>query len=162
MSVVLYMATSVDGFIARPNDETPWSDDEWKAFQEFVKSCDVCLLGRRTFEIMRESGEFVDGPRYIVVSNNNDFDAGEYEKLSIKSATDIPDVEKVGIIGGGKLNASIAKLGVVDEVILDIEPVTFGVGKQLFGNNPISLQLKLLSTKQVGSSTIQNRYEVIK
>ena len=162
MSVVLYMATSADGFIAGPKEETPWSDDEWKAFQEFVKFCDVCLLGRRTFEIMQDGEEFVKGPRYIVVSNDNDFATGEYEKLSIKSAADIPQAEKVGIIGGGELNASIAKLGVVDEVILDIEPITFGGGKQLFGNNPISLQLKLLGTKQIGSSTIQNHYKVIK
>lgn len=52
MANILYMAISRDGFIADSNDETPWSDAEWEAFQEFAKSCEVVLLGKRTFQIM--------------------------------------------------------------------------------------------------------------
>lgn len=45
--VILYMAISADGFIAGVNNETPWSDEEWEAYREFVMSCDVCLIGSR-------------------------------------------------------------------------------------------------------------------
>jgi len=41
MKTILYVALSADGFIAGLNDETPWSDEEWAAFQEFVKTCDT-------------------------------------------------------------------------------------------------------------------------
>jgi len=44
MRTILYMAISADGFITGPNDETPWSDEEWAAFQEFVKSCDAVTI----------------------------------------------------------------------------------------------------------------------
>lgn len=68
MTNILYMTTSQDGFVAGPHNETPWCDAEWEAFQEFVKSCDAILLGKRTYEIMLKANEFLDGPRYIDVS----------------------------------------------------------------------------------------------
>ncbi len=159
--VTLYMANSADGFIAGTNDETPWSDEEWTAFQDFVKSCDVCLLGRRTYEIMKNGGEFVDGTKYIVVTSDQTADTGDYEKLAINSLSDLPQVDKIGIIGGGELNGSLAAMGVIDEVILDIEPITLGQGKQLFGSHNVRLKLELLATKQIGQSTIQNHYKVL-
>jgi dihydrofolate reductase len=54
---VLYMAISADGFIAGPDDETPWSEEEWESFKAFVKTCDAVLIGRRTYEIMRQIQE---------------------------------------------------------------------------------------------------------
>lgn len=159
--VVLYMATSADGFIAGTNDETPWSDEEWTAFQDFVKSCDVCLLGRKTYEIMKNGGEFIDGTRYIVVTNDQAANTGDYEKLRINSPSDLPQAEKIGVIGGGELNGSLADLGVIDEIILDVEPITFGQGKQPFGSHSINLKLELLATRKIGQSTTQNHYKVL-
>ena len=111
------MAMSADGYIAGPHDETPWSDEAWAAFEEFVTSCDVVLLGRRTYEIMTAQDEFVDGPQYIVVTNDVSVDTGKLPKLSIKQRSDMPAANKIGVIGGGELNGSLAKLGVIDEVI---------------------------------------------
>jgi dihydrofolate reductase len=82
MKTILYMAISADGFIAGANDETPWSEEEWAAFQEFVKSCDIVLLGRRTYEIMSKQGEFVDGPDYFVVTSDASADTGNFRKLT--------------------------------------------------------------------------------
>lgn len=160
--VILYMAISTDGFIAGTDDETPWCNEEWIAFQEFVKSCDVCLLGRTAYEIMKNGGEFVDGTKYIVVTNDQTADTGDYEKLTTNSPGGLPQAEKVGIVGGGELNGSLAELGVIDEIILDVEPIILGQGKRLFGSHNINLKLKLLATKQIGQSTIQNHYEVLK
>lgn len=160
--VILYMTTSADGFIASTNDETPWSDASWDSFRDFVKSCDCVLLGRRTYKIMKAGDEFAEGPEYIVVTNNASFDTGSVPKLSIKSLGDMPQDNKVGVIGGGELNGSLAKLSAIDEVILDIEPITLGQGKQLFGSHDVNLKLKLLGTKQYGGSTVQNHYEVVR
>ena len=160
--VILYNAISTDGFIAGEHDETPWSDEEWVAFQEFVRSCDVVLLGRRTYSIMRDGGEFVEDGHYIVVTNDQHADTGNYEKIRIQSAVDLPNVEKIGLIGGGELNGSIAALGMIDEVILDVEPITLGQGIHLFGRHDIHLNLRLIATKQIGPSTVQDHYEVMK
>lgn len=160
--VVLYMAVSVDGFIAGANNETPWSDAEWEAYREFIKSCDVCLIGSRTYEVMLSSNEFVEDAIYLVVTQDDNLDTGDFEKVSIRSADDMPKFNKIGVVGGGDLNGCLAELGVIDEIILDVEPVILGQGIPLFGNHKPDLQLKLIGSKRIGESTIQNHYEVLK
>lgn len=160
--VILYNAISADGYIAGEHDETPWSDEEWTAFQAFIRTCDVCLLGRRTYEIMRADGQFIDGPRYIVVTNNTQFDSGSYEKISIRSANTVPDGTIIGVIGGAELNGSLASMQLIDEVVLDVEPVVLGGGKRLFGNHSVSFALQLLASRPIGSNTVQNHYRVVR
>jgi len=160
MTTTLYMAISADGFIAGPNDETPWSDESWDAFRKFVKSCDVVLLGRRTYEIMRDHNEFVDGPEYRVATDNEAFDTGTFGKLSIKTKADLPQVERLGVIGGGDLNGCLAELNAFDEIILDVEAVALGSGTRLFGNHAARLNLELLESQKIGKGTLHNRYLV--
>lgn len=160
MNITLYMATSADGFIAGPHDETPWSDDAWVAFKDFVKTCDVVLLGRRTYEIMTAQNEFIEGPEYIVATRNSLLNTGSLRKVTIQSAADMPEADKIGVIGGGDLNGSLAKLGLIDEIVLDIEPIALGNGKRLFGDTGIELALGLIDSRKIGNSTIQNRYKV--
>lgn len=159
MTNILYMAVSKDGFIADSNDNTPWSDDEWTAFQEFVKNCDVCVMGRKTYEAMRTDGSFIDGSHYIVASHNPNYDAGGFEVRSIQSLADMPVGNRVGI-GGGELNGSLADLKLVDEVILDEEDIALGTGKKLFADHK-EPKLELINEKRIGSKTIQKHYKVI-
>lgn len=160
MKTTVYMAISADGFIAGPNDETPWSDESWKAFHEFLQTCDAVLLGRRTYEIMRDQNEFVDGPQYIVVTNDPSLDSGNFQQITIKTKSDLPQVEKLGVIGGGELNGNLAELGVFDEVIFDVEPITLSNGVRLFGNHDIRLELELIESQKIGPGTLHNRYRV--
>lgn len=159
--VILYMAISADGFIAGQDSETPWSEEEWVAFQEFVKSCDYCIMGSTTYDIMRKDNSFVPDTNFLVATNNPDKDTGVFEKIVIKSGEDLPEGEKIGIIGGGNLNGSIADLGLIDEINLDIEPIILGSGIRLFGDHTPKLNLKLQSSKKIGSGTIQNHYIVL-
>ena len=122
MTNILYMAISKDGFIANNDDSTPWSDEEWNAFQEFVRGCDICVMGRKTYELMKPDG-FIEGPKYIVATNDPDFDVAGFEVRSIKQPSDMPKAPRVGIIGGSELNGSLAHLGIIDEVILDEEDI---------------------------------------
>lgn len=162
MANILYMAISKDGFIAGPDDETPWSEAEWQAFADFAASCDVVLLGKRTFQIMQDDGDFVDGPEYIVVTTDKRLDTNGLKKRAITSKKDMPTGKKVGIIGGGELNGRLAKLGVIDEMILDIEPVELHEGVRLFGSHDIPLKLELLDSRLIGDETIQRHYRLIK
>lgn len=162
MKTTLYMAISSDGFIATPDDDTPWSDASWDALRSFVKTCDIVLLGRRTYEIMRDQDEFVDGPEYIVVTNNASLDTGSYRKISVKSKVDLPQATAIGVIGGGELNGTLAALGIIDEIVLDVEPVMLGDGLRLFGSHNIKLKLDLIDSGQLGSSVLHDHYRVIK
>jgi dihydrofolate reductase len=159
--VILYMAISSDGYIAGPNDEAPWSDAEWEAFNIFVKSCDCVLLGKRTYEIMRKDGEFVSGPEYIVVTTSQSLNTGGLRKIVVNSEADLPNVDKIGVIGGGELNGRLADLGVIDEVILDVEQVELGDGIKLFGNHK-PLNMRLISEKTLrNGTTVQKHYQVV-
>lgn len=160
MSVTLYMAVSADGFIADLHDNTPWSDDAWTAFKDFVRTCDVVLLGRRTYEIMTAQNEFIDGPEYIIATRNSQLETGDLRKINIQSREDMPRADKIGVIGGGDFNGSLAKLGLLDEVILDVEPIILGNGKRLFGDYEAKLKLELIDSRKVGASTVQSRYRV--
>ena len=160
MKVVLYMAMSADGFIAGAGDETPWSKAEWTAFAAFVRSCDTVLVGRRTYEIMRQQDEFVDGPEYIVATSGASLDTGNLRRLCITSKADLPRAAKLGVIGGGDLNGRLAQLGAIDEVILDVEPIVLGSGTRLFGTHHVRLNLALQASRRIGPHTIQNHYTV--
>jgi len=162
MANILYMAISKDGFIAGTGDETPWSDAEWEAFETFIKGCDAVLLGRRTYEVMRDTDEFVKGVRYIVATGNSDLNTGDMEKVSIETAADMPRVRRLAIIGGGELNGRLATLGVIDEMILDIEPISLYEGIRLFGDYDVPLKLQLKGSRKIGKGTIQRHYVVMK
>lgn len=162
MSNILYMAISQDGYIADLNDNTPWSNDEWEAFNEFVLSCDVILLGKRTFQIMQKNDEFIEGPRYVIATSDKELSADGFSTIIITSPEDMPKAKKLGIIGGGELNGRLAQINVIDEIILDIEPIKLGAGIKLFGKYDIPLKLKLTNSQKIGDNTIQRHYKVIK
>ena len=54
MKVVLYMAMSVNGCIAKENNETPWSDAVWESYYKIAKQFKAIILGRKTYEIMKD------------------------------------------------------------------------------------------------------------
>ncbi len=129
----------------------------------------VCKNLRRSFasvgrpnEIMHKDGDFIEGPEYIVVTNNPNIDTGAFCKTSVKTKDDLPKVKRLGIIGGGDLNGRLAKLGAIDEVILDIEPITLGSGIRLFGDHDIRLNLELAKSRRIGEGTVQNHYTIAK
>lgn len=159
--VVLYMTISTDGYISGQDGETPWSKQQWLSFQEFVKSCDYCIMGSTTYDIMKRDSSLVPDVNFIVATNNATKDTGNYEKIVLKSADDLPKAEKIGIIGGGNLNGNVADLGLIDEINLDIEPIILGSGTRLFGDRTPKLSLELKSSKKIGSGTIQNHYIVL-
>lgn len=167
MKVVLYMAVSLDGFIARLNGETPWSDEEWGSFSEKVKECGNLVMGRKTFEIMIENKEFdnLGNPFVIVVSKKG---------IKIDQITSVSSPEealsklkergfKTALLAGGsKLNSSFLKKELIDEMILDVEPTIFGNGITLFDENNQEIKLKLFTTKKISENTIQLHYEILK
>lgn len=165
MKVILYMAITANGYIAKENDETPWSDEEWKSFVKIVGECKNMIIGRKTFEIMKNKGEFEKiGDLFTVVVSDKQGETSQFVN-SPKSA--INTVSKKGfsrilVAGGGMLNSSFMKEGLIDEIYLDIEPFVFGKGIKLFSDNKFEAKLDLLETKQLSKNTIQLHYKIIK
>ena len=150
---------SADGYVADRNNKTPWSDEEWDEFNIFQKSCNALLVGSKTYDVMKQHDELVDA-QYYVASTDSSKSSEKATYINIESADDLPKVDVLGVTGGTKLNSFIMELGVVDEIILDIEPHIFGGGTPLFHKLLNSCELSLISTKKLNDNTIQLHYKV--
>lgn len=171
MKVILYMAITINGFIAKENDDASFvSEIEWDSFRNMIKSTGNMIIGSRTYEIMRDDEEFknLENIRVLVVSENTNFKTITNNHSAIKSPKDaLAILEKEGfdnalVAGGGTLNASFMEENLVDEIYLDVEPVVFGKGIRLFRENDFEAKLKLLETKKLSDSEIQLHYQVLK
>ena len=164
MKVILYMAMSADGYIAKPDDDTPWSDDEWESFSSKVKNAGNIIIGRRTYEIMNDKDEFekIGDPYVIVISNSLDV------SKCVRSPEDAIRIlrekgyDKALVAGGSRLNASFLKQGLIDEIYLDIEPIILGKGIRMFDGEMQESKMQLLETKRLSQDSIQLHYKVVK
>ena len=94
MRVILYMATTINGLIAKEDDNTSFvSDTEWESFRKMMRDMGNMIIGRRTYEIMRDAGEFkelekikiiviTDDPSFKVVASNHHISNSPKEALS--------------------------------------------------------------------------------
>ncbi|MDE1869062.1 MAG: dihydrofolate reductase [Candidatus Micrarchaeota archaeon] len=167
MRVIMYMAMTLNGMIAKRNDETPWLGPEWKAYNAMVRKTKNIIVGRRTYAIMKEDNEFkrCGNPFTIVVSRrggandkNTIFASSPVEALSLLKDRGFKSA-LVG--GGGKLDGSFMRAGLVDEVYMDIEPFLFGNGIRLFSDVEFAKRLRLVGTKMLSKDEIQLHYRVI-
>lgn len=179
LKAIIYIAASVDGFIARPNGSIDWLDHDsrgqdygWAAFRE---SIDALILGRKTYE--QVLGFDVDWPYQglstFVWSRSLSSDdipsalANETVEVSALSAVDLlkelagRGLRSVWIDGGQTLKAFLAA-GLVDVITVTRIPVLIGQGVPLFGSLPKDIQLNHLDTRHFESGVVQSSYEVVR
>ena len=169
MKVILYMEMTVNGFVAKPDDNTDWiSDEAWESYTAVMAEVDAIIIGKRTYDLMPQD-EFQKSAEYIVVTSSkpvdkkvpnvvffNDTPAQIIEQLQKKGH------ENIAIAGGGKANVLFMNAGLIDEIYLDIEPVVFGSGIPLFAKDDFEYKLEFLDTKMLNKNTIQLHYRVLK
>lgn len=168
--LTLFIAMSLDGFIAAQNDnldfltavETPGEDYGYSAFTATV---DTVIMGRKTYDKVLSFGvDFPhEGKKCYVFSTertgtdeNVEFYNGSPEKLIQK----IRDEGSVGIYcdGGAKLVQQLSKLNLFDHYIISIIPVILGSGVRLFGDDGREIKLRLNQTKSFSSGLVQLHY----
>ncbi len=172
MKVVLWMAISLNGIVATlDNKEDFLSHDNWNAFVLDVKKRRSLIWGRKTYELVRTWDSSYLAPfaefTKIILSKTPDLklDSGFTLANSPEQALDIlkkKGLKEVILTGGSTNNSSFAKLGLIDEVIVNIEGVIVGRGIPLFKADNFILRLKLLKTKKISSNILQLRYKVLK
>lgn len=168
MKVILYMAITVNGYIATCDDDTSWiSLEEWNIYSELSQKIGNIIVGHRTYDIFTKQPEFQElaKAKFVVVSNQNVKTISKLHSVakSPKEALDIfKDEEEVIVAGGGNLNSSFMKEGLVDEIYLDVEPLVLGKGIQVFKPEDFEYELELLELKQITKNLIQLHYKVKK
>lgn len=168
MKVILFMAMTLNGYIAKENNEAPWSDTVWKGYYDFIKERKNIVLGRTTYEMMKEVNEFekLGHPFTVVVSNtaglndqNASFVTSPQEALEVCKVKGVSEV----IIGGGStLNTAFLKQNLIDELYIDIEPQIFGKGIKLFGDCDINSKLNLIEVTKLSEGIVRLHYKFIK
>jgi dihydrofolate reductase len=161
------MAISVDGYIALKNDETPWSDSSWKKFISKVDDAQNLVIGRRTYEIMKEDG-------FEIFSNLKELYVVSSTKINDSKVNTVTDpglaisqlsrkgFKEVIFAGGTQLNQSVLENELIDELHLDIEPVILGSGIRLFEKDVSTFSLKIITNELIPDNVLHLEYEVVK
>ncbi|GAB6109107.1 dihydrofolate reductase family protein [Fusibacter bizertensis] len=170
--VILYIAMSLDGYIAKPDNDISWlsiveQPNEDYGYQSFVDSVDMVLMGRKTYEKVLTFGvEFPHKDRkcYIISKSrqgedgNVEFYGGELSDLitSIKEHGD--STKNIFVDGGATLANSLIKQNLIDEFIISIIPILLGDGIKLFQNTLNEQPLKLIKSESFASGLVQLTY----
>jgi dihydrofolate reductase len=171
MKIILYMATTINGFVAKENDDTSWvTETEWASFRSVIKRVGNLIIGSRTYEIMQKGGEFKDLEKIkvVAVASGKNFEADNPSHSVVHSPNEaIEFLEQEGfnealVAGGGMLNGSFMTENLIDEIYIDVEPMVLGKGIKLFDEKDFERRLELIETKKLSENEIQLHYRVLK
>jgi dihydrofolate reductase len=173
MSNIVYIATSLDGYIADKDGGLDWLqsipnpdnlDFGWANFMERV---DAVVMGRKTFDTV--CGFDCDWPYskpVFVLSNSLKSVPEEYkrraETISGPLSGVLKTIHQKGYqhlyIDGGVTVQNFLKEDLVDEMIITVIPILLGGGVPLFGELPAHMAFDLVKTQVLLNAMLQNHY----
>ena len=173
----VFVATSLDGLIARNDDSLDWLDTASKkvpkgedcGFKEFLDSIDCLVMGRVTFEKVLSFGKWPYGGKKVIVLSSNKIKIPNKLKktvsiLSLSPVELVKKLSKKGInriyLDGGKTIQNFLSDNLVDEITIIIVPVLLGSGKLLFEGIGREIKLDLIESKSFNFGFVQIKYLV--
>lgn len=172
MNVILWMTASLNGMIAGEHNEEDFiSNDSWREWLKWLKKSGCLVFGRKTYEVVQTwDKQYIDdikGIRIVVISENPNYPVRDGFTVATSPQEALEILKKEGfqtviVTGGSKVNSSFAKLGLLDKVIINIEPVLVGKGIPLFNPEEFDVQLQLEKIVRVSATLIQLQYKVLK
>ena len=171
MRVVLYMAITANGLIAKPDDSNPFTSDEgWESFFKKTQEIGNVIIGKTTFDVMNADKQIPLKNCFTIVVTHQKMIDGVEENIFFTDRTPewiLTYLEEKGfkealLAGGSQINSLFMEQNLVDEIYLDVEPVIFTKGIPLFASSFFEAELSLLETKKLNSNTIQLHYKVKK
>ena len=179
MKVSVFIATSLDGFIAREDGGIDWLNEanasapegEDCGFQLFMDSVDALVMGRKTYEQVLSFGQWPYGETPVVVLSRNPVSFPENvpdtTSHSSKSCQDLlrqlsdSGAKHVYVDGGTTIQGFLSH-GLIDEITITAVPVLLGGGIPLFGTIKDDIQLSHVYTNAYKSGFVQTKYTVNK
>ncbi|TFC52133.1 dihydrofolate reductase family protein [Cryobacterium shii] len=175
----VFIATSVDGFIARSNGDINWLTDtpgETPGDDEFFASVDHLLMGRATYEKVLSFDRWPYGSTPVLVLSSTLMPAtqaatdGQSIRVVRTLAEAVSVLNEAGAarvyLDGGKVVRACLAADLVDDLVITRIPVLLGDGIPLFGALPGALpadiRLQTLSAGQISGGMIQERYSVVR
>jgi dihydrofolate reductase len=175
MLIKVFIATSVDGFIADEDGAIDWLTESSNCasgdggYADFITGVDAVLMGRGTFEKVLSFG--IEWPytkkvfvwtsviKHIDKALDGKVEIVEGDLTYILSQLQIKGVQSLYIDGGKTINTFLANHR-VDEIVVTLVPILLGKGIPLFHNTPMS-KLQHIKTEVLSGGMVQNHYRVL-
>lgn len=174
----VFIATSLDGFIARTDGSIDWLDranatvppGEDCGYDKFIQTIDGLVMGRGTFEKVLSFPEWPYGavPVYVLSRSLAQRPAGLPESVHLSRESPADVVQRATESGhqhlyvdGGKVIQSFLAAGLITELTVTVIPVLLGSGLRLFGDLDADITLNLIAAKVYPFGFVQSHYGVV-
>ena len=171
MLASVFVGTSVDGFIARPDgsfDFLPEAPEE-HGYEAFFASVDALVIGRGTFETVMGFDTWPYARKRVVVLSSRPLDfskieGGVIEQMSGDPKEIVAKLEAQGVkhayIDGGVTIQRFLRAGLIQRLVITRVPVLIGSGRPLFGVLDADVKLRHVATRSYPSGLVQSEYIV--
>jgi len=179
MRASVFIATSLDGFIARENGDIAWlgADEDHAGedygYKAFMDSVDVLVMGRATYDLVATFGSWPYGSKRVIVLTNRVLTnrplslpaelAGTVETMSGPVETIAESLAGQGArhlyIDGGKTVQAFLRAGLIGRMIVTRIPILIGSGIPLFGPLPADIRWRHVRTTAFPKGFVQSEYE---
>lgn len=175
--ISVFIATSIDGYIAKKNNDLDWLttfnppideiEEKDCGYSKFLSSVDVLVMGRNSYDVVSSFNPWpYEGKRVIVLSSTltsvykqAELFKGEITQLIQKLHNE--GIKHIYLDGGATISQFLNK-GLVDQLIISIIPVVLGSGIPLFSNINNDKWCRLISSQAFSNGLVQLKYEAIK
>jgi dihydrofolate reductase len=169
--LILYIATSLDGYIAKPNDDLSFlsvveQEGQDYGYADFIDTVDAVIVGRKTYDKVLSMGVYfphADKDAYIITRTprpaigNVKFYTGNLKALveNLKAQQG----KHIFCDGGAEIVNELLKEQLFDELIISVIPTLVGSGTKLFNDGRPEQKLELVSVKSFEKGLTQLHYK---
>ena len=180
LTTSVYIAASLDGFIAREDGDIDWlgagdqgagDPSEDYGYAAFFSTVDVMVMGRGTYEKVLTFDGWPYGKTPVTVLSSRALEIPDHLADTVRATTATPRevVEELSAQGhrhayidGGQTIQGFLAAGLLDRLIVTRIPVLLGSGRPLFGKMPADIRLRHVRTDAFSSGLVQSEYEVLR
>jgi dihydrofolate reductase len=169
MNIIVYLASSANGIISNQRNVPDWLSPEYgQGFMSVCQRTKAVIMGKTTYQIL--------APDYLPLKEEGSLVVMTHDKKSAPPQPNIVFTDKTpqeivallesrghteAVIIGGTLTVSeFFKAGLVNELVLVVEPVLFDPGLSLLKNVNMDFKLSLAGVKQLNENTVELHYRV--
>jgi dihydrofolate reductase len=168
--ISVYIAMSIDGYIARKDESLDWLDrvggyDDDYGYRELMDSIDGLIIGRKTYDVASTVPDPYPGKRVVVLSNGLEavkegMELYRGDLTALVSKLHRERIKHVWVDGGTTISQFLS-LELVDTMTLSIIPVILGAGIPLFSLVDKEISPRLLSSQSYPSGLVQLKYQLL-
>lgn len=171
--VILYIAMSLDGYIAKDDGGIDWlsmvdTPGEDYGYSDFIKSVGTIIMGRKTYEkILSLSGDYLHRDKTCYVLSNTRTGSEENVTFYSGSLEELIHSEKqkgnghIFIDGGASVVHALLSQDLIEECVISIIPVILGGGIRLFADGLPETKLRLVSMETFPTGLVQLWYHCV-